>query len=142
MTVNEITELLPSAELKAKIKETNHQFKENELLQIIYRYAPTFDSRIELLKRFSGIASPDVSALAQAYIKFEQENFSRFIDAPDGFIYELCIKVNPDQYEEKYLCSSYHAALDCIDRFYEEYAHIGTKDRKKPIQDHKTQSVF
>lgn len=41
--VNEIIELLPSTELKAKIKETNHQFKENELLQIIYRYAPTFD---------------------------------------------------------------------------------------------------
>ena len=50
--VDEIIELLPSSELKAKIKEINHSFKENELLQIIYRYAPTFDTRIDLLERF------------------------------------------------------------------------------------------
>ena len=129
--VNEIIELLPSAELKAKIKETNHQFKENELLQIIYRYAPSFDTRIDLLERFSSIAASDVSALAKAYIKYERENFSRFIEAPAGFVYELCIKYTPDAYEEKYLCSSYHAALVCIDRFYEEYADIGTKETEK-----------
>ena len=35
--VNEIIELLPSADLRAKIKETNHQFKESELLEIIYK---------------------------------------------------------------------------------------------------------
>lgn len=129
--VNEIIELLPSAELKAKIKETNHQFKENELLQIIYRYAPTFDTRIDLLERFLSIAASDVSALAKAYIKYERENFSRFIEAPDGFVYELCIKDTPDAYEEKYLCSSYHAALVCIDRFYEEYVDVDTKETEK-----------
>ena len=129
--VNEIIELLPSAELKAKIKETNHQFKENELLQIIYRYAPTFDTRIDLLERFSSIAKPDVSELSKAYIKYERENFSCFIEASEGFIYELCIKDTPEAYEEEYLCSSYHAALVCIDRFYEEYADIGTKETEK-----------
>lgn len=126
--VAEIIELLPSVELKAKIKETNHQFKENELLQIIYRYAPTFDIRIDLLERFSRIAEPDVSELARAYIKYEQENFSRFIEAPEGFVYELCIKDTPNSYEEKYLCSSYQSALVCIDRFYEEYSTINTKE--------------
>jgi len=128
--VNEIIELLPSVELKAKIKETNHQFKENELLQMIYRYAPSFDTRIDLLERFSSISTPDVSALAKAYIKYERENFSRFIKAPEGFVYELCIKDTPDAYEEKYLCSSYHAALACIDRFYEEYANVATETEK------------
>lgn len=126
--IAEIIGLLPSVELKAKIKETNHQFKENELLQIIYRYAPTFDARIDLLERFSRIAEPDVSELARAYIKYEQENFSRFIEATEGFVYELCIKDTPNSYEEKYLCSSYQAALVCIDRFYEEYAQINTKE--------------
>ena len=125
--VNEIIELLPSSKLKAKIKETNHQVKENELLQIIYRYAPSFDTRIDLLERFSNIAEPDISVLAKTYIKYERENFSRFIEAPEGFVYELSIKDTPDAYEEKYLCSSYQAALICIDRFYEEYADIGTK---------------
>ena len=120
--VNEIIELLPSAELKAKIKETNHRFTENELLQIIYRYASTFDTRINLLERFSSIATSDVVALAKIYIEYEREKFSRFIEAPEGFVYELCIKDTPEAYEEKYLCASYQAALVCIDRFYEEYA--------------------
>ena len=129
--VNEILELLPSTELKAKIKETNHQFKESELLQIIYRYAPSFDTRIDLLERFSGIANSDVASLAKVYIEYERENFSRFIEAPEGFVYELCIKDTPEAYEEKYLCASYQAALVCIDRFYEEYAHVDTKETEK-----------
>ena len=129
--VNEIIELLPSTELKAKIKETNHQFKESELLQIIYRYAPSFDTRIDLLERFSGIANSDVASLAKVYIEYERENFSRFIEAPEGFVYELCIKDTPESYEEKYLCASYQAALVCIDRFYEEYADVDTKETEK-----------
>ena len=127
---NEIIELLPSADLKAKIKDTNHQFSEDELLQIIYRYAPTFEVRLSLLERFSEIAAPAVSALAKAYIEYEQENFNRFIDAPEGFVYELSIKETPDSYEEKYLCSSYNAALVCIDRFYEEYADFSEETEK------------
>ena len=119
--VNEIIELLPSTELKAKIKETNYQFKEIELLQIIYRYAPTFDTRIDLLERFSSVAESDVAALAKAYIKYELDSFSYFTEATDDCVYELCIKDTPEAYEEKYLCSSYEAALTCIDRFYEEY---------------------
>ncbi len=127
---NEIIELLPSADLKAKIKDTNHQFTEDELLQIIYTYAPTFEVRLSFLERFSEIASPAVSALAKTYIEYEKDNFNRFIDAPEGFVYELCIKENPDSYEEKYLCSSYNAALVCIDRFYEEYADFSKETEK------------
>ena len=129
--INEIIELLPSADLKAKIRKTNYQFKENELLQIIYTYAPTFDARLTLLGRFAEIASPDISALAKVYIEYEQENFNRFVDAPEGFVYELCIKETPDTHEEKYLCSSYRAALICIDRFYEEYASVDAKETDK-----------
>ena len=129
--VNEIIELLPSTELKAKIKETNHQFKENELLQIIYRYAPTFDARIDLLERFSNIVTSDIAALAKVYIEYERQNFSRFIETTEGFVYELCIKDKPEAYEEKYLCASYQAALVCIDRFYEEYADVNTKETEK-----------
>ena len=128
---NEIIELLPSADLKAKVRETNHQFTEDELLQIICRYAPAFEVRLSLLERFSEIASPDVSALAKTYIEYEQEKFNRFIDAPEGFVYELHIKENPDAYEEKYLCSSYYAAFICIDRFYEEYAIVDAKETDK-----------
>lgn len=128
---NEIIELLPSVDLKAKIREANYQFKENELLQIIYTYAPTFDARLTLLGRFAEIASPDISALAKVYIEYEQEKINRFIDAPEGFAYELCIKTTPDAYEEKYLCSSYHSALVCIDRFYEEYKSAKETDKTR-----------
>ena len=127
---NEIIELLPSVDLKAKIKDTNHQFTEEELLQIIYRYTPTFEVRLSWLERFSEIASPAVSALAKVYMEYEQDNFNRFINAPEGFVYELCIKDTPDSYEEKYLCSSYNAALACIDRFYEEYADFAKETEK------------
>ena len=86
---DEIIELLPSDDLKAVIKEKKHQFSDDELLQIIYSYAPTFDARLELLERFSAVASPNVSALAKAYIKYEQDNFKRFTEESEGFVYEL-----------------------------------------------------
>ena len=128
---NEIIELLPSADLKAKIKEINHQFTEEELLEIILEYAPTFDAKLDLFARFAEIASPELAALARVYIENEKSNFERFLKAEDGFVYELAIKDTPDAYEEEYLCASYHDALVCIDRFYEEYADIGTKETEK-----------
>ncbi len=119
--IHEIIALLPSADLKAKIEETNHQFKENELLQIIYQYAPTFDARLELLRRFSEISAFEVSALAKVYIEHENGKFNRFIEDAEGFVYELCVKDTPAACEEKYLCASYADALVCIDRYYERY---------------------
>ncbi|MBQ9746994.1 MAG: hypothetical protein IJW21_09275 [Clostridia bacterium] len=128
--INEIISLLPSIDLKAKIKETNYKFSEEELLQIIYRYAPTFEARLALLARFAELAAPSVSALAKVYIEYEQDKFKRFIEAPEGFVYELCIKEYPESYEETYLCSSYNAALVCIDRFFEEYEEFSEKNDK------------
>jgi len=121
---NEIIELLPSIHLKAKIKITNHSFNENELLQIIYSYAPTFDSRISMIERFSRIATEDVSALAKEYIKYERDNFDRFIEGGEEFVYELHIKECPNATEDIYLCSSYESALACIDRYYEKYGFV------------------
>ena len=122
--INEIINLLPSADLKAKIAEINHSFSEGELLQIIYRYAPSFDRRLSLLERFSRIACDDVSAQAKVYIEYERTYFKRFKEACEGFVYELCIKESPDSHEETYLCSSYDSALLGIDRFYEKYSRV------------------
>ena len=60
--INEIIGLLPSSNLKEKIKSINYQFTESELLQIIYNYAPTFYDKMSMLERFSEIASSDVAA--------------------------------------------------------------------------------
>ncbi len=128
---NEIIKLLPSADCKGKIIETNHRFKESELLEIIYTYAPSFDARLDLLGRFAEIASSDVSALAKAYIEYEQETFARFVEAPENVVYELHIKTTPDAWDENYLCSSYHAALACINKYYEEYADFDVKETER-----------
>lgn len=131
LMIDEIIDLLPSADLKSKIAETDHRFAEEELLQIIYRYAPTFDTRLTFLGRFAEIASPDVSAWAKTYIEYEQNKLKRFVEVSEKFIYELHIKVTPESYEEHYICSSYNAALVCIDRFYEHYADIDAKETDK-----------
>lgn len=128
---NEIIELLPSIELKNKIKETNYKFSEDNLLQIIYTYAKSFDDRISLLERFSKIANEETSKLAKMYIDFELQNLRNFTAPSDGFVYELLIKDKPDAYEERYLCSSYNAALNYIDRFYEQYASINAKETEE-----------
>ena len=125
---NEIIELLPSEDLKAKIRETGHHFSEGQLLQIIYEYAPSFEKRIELLERFARVAAPDISEQARVFISTQQNNFKNFVEKSEGFIYELHIKDTPDSYDERYLCASYEAALAFIDLFYEKYADIGTKE--------------
>ena len=117
----EIIALLPSADLQAKIRETNHQFTENELLQILCKYAPTFHEKLDLLQRFSEVSAPEVSALAKIYLEYENEKLNRFTEASADFVYELCIKETPDEPEEKYLCATYADALSCIDRMYEKY---------------------
>ena len=129
--INEIINLLPSGDLKSKIKATNYQFTESELLQIIYNYAPTFYDKLSMLEQFSATASPDVAALAKVYIEYEQNNYNRFMSEDTGFIYELHIKETPDSHDECYICASYKAALVCIDRFYEEYASVDAKETEK-----------
>lgn len=125
--LREIIELLPSPDLKAKIKETDHQFNENELLRIIYLYAPTFEIRLKMLSEFAEFASDNTKALAKAYIEFEKEKLKRFTEKSDVFVYELHIKETPESFDECYICSSYSDALACIDRFYEKYANVCKK---------------
>lgn len=129
--IEKIIELLPSEDLKVQIKETNHRFEEKELLQIIYDYAPTFDKKQELLYQFANISSVDISAQAQAYAKYDQDVFENFTKESGGFVYELHIKENPNCEKVSYICSSYEAALACIDRYYEEYADYGFKETNK-----------
>lgn len=125
---NEIIDLLPSADLKARIRTLGYRFTESDLLQIIYRYAPTLEKKLDLLARFAETASPKLAALANAYAEFDKSQYQSFTEQTEGFIYELFIKDTPDSYEEHYLCASYGEALLCIDRFYERYADVNAKE--------------
>ena len=125
---DKIIDLLPSPDLKAKIKETSYTFSEFDLLQIIYFYSKSFDDRISMLREFAKISSSYVSALAEAYIDYESEQLRSFEKNDGGFIYELEIKENPDSGHSSYLCASYRLALDCIDSYYAEYGQYGAKE--------------
>ena len=85
--INEIIRLLPSDDLKEKIKATNYQFTESELLQIIYNYAPTFYEKLAMLEQFSTIASSNVAALAKSYIEYEKNNFNSTLHNRNYFLY-------------------------------------------------------
>lgn len=118
----EIISLIPSEDLKKKIKETNHTFRENELLQIIEKYAEPRDLRLDMMRRFSEIASPQISALAKEYIRYEEAMLSAFVEGRKSIVYELEIKEDPEAYEERYLCDSYNSALLTIDKFFRRYS--------------------
>jgi hypothetical protein len=125
---DEIINLLPSKSLKEKITASGHIFSCGELLHILYRYTPSFQDRLSLLSRFASNDSGEFSKLALLYKENEEKNFKRFVEESEGFIYEVHIKEKPDTAEECYLCADYASALNCIDRYYEEYAADGTWD--------------
>ena len=124
-----IIELLPSSDLKQKIKEVGHTFFDNELLQIIERYAPTITEKHDMMLQFAATVSEDVAALAREYVGYEKALIERLITKTPGAVYELSIKDTPDSFEEKYLADSFDSALGLIDKYYEEYERYSKKRR-------------
>ncbi len=129
--INEIIDLLPSEDLKIKIKEVDYKFSDAELLQIIKLYARSYEERLTLYERFSTIASTDISNLAKALIDHQHKIFKRFTEDSEGFVYELHIKETPYSHDERYICSSYETSLECIDGFYKEYSSIDAHEREE-----------
>ena len=125
--VEKIIECLPSCDLKKKIRETNFVFSEKELLQIILDYAEPMDVCHDMLRSFSEIASPEISALAKELIRYHEVAFDMFKNN-DGAVYELKIKVDPYSSEYKYFCQSYDAVLALIDKYGEKYRFEENED--------------
>jgi hypothetical protein len=116
-----ILSLLPSRALREKIREVGYKFTEQELLFILYEYAPTFEERMTLLERFAETASPEIGETVGLILAWQRRIFDAFRVLGEGEVYELHIKDTPDSYDETYLCGSYDAALAYIDLFYKEY---------------------
>lgn len=129
--IDEIVELLPSKDLKAKIRESGYAFSELDLLQIIYGFAPSFEKRLVLLERFARVSSPEIARCVELYSEWQMRLFQLFCEESDGYIYELHIKEQPDAYDERYICSSYEAALKYIDLYYGEYGDVGSEESEK-----------
>lgn len=138
---NEIITLLPSQELKNKIREVGHVFTDTELLYIISMYAPSFDKKLEMLSRFAEIASPEVAVAARKFIEHYKKHHDTFFGNTDGAIYKVKIwrETVPGNFREDFdfLASSYKAALKGIDRYYREYEEAETESaRYKIIKTH------
>ncbi len=115
-----MTGLFRSESLKKKIYETSHTFSAEECLSIIYRYAKDFDERIVLWTVLEK-AAPSVSERAEKCINWQFDELDMLKKCGEGEVYELHIKETPSSYDERYLCTSFDAALDAIDAFYKEY---------------------
>ena len=126
----EIIELLPSKSLKNKIFEAGHTFTEAELVYIIYEYAKTLEQRKEMLRRFAESASAEIAKNARMLADRLDEIFEDFCNNSEGYVYEL--RTKEEEYcEQRFICSSYQAAIKYIDLYYDEYAGLGVEENEK-----------
>lgn len=118
----EITELIPSEDLKSKIKESGFVMDDRTLLITVLDCAPDFYSRIEYLEKLVSFTQcKTAKAQAQNIIanqKYIHENFGN-VDADT--IFELHIKESPQDFDNRYLCKTYQDALNMINAFFEYY---------------------
>lgn len=138
---NEIINLLPSKQLKDKIRECGHIFSETDLLYIISLYAPNFEKKLEMLSRFAGIASPEVADAARKFIGFYKAHHDAFFTKTDGAVFKVKIwqESVPGQFEPDFdfIAVSFESALIGIDRYYREYEEVESEStRYKIIKKH------
>ncbi len=119
---NIVIRLIKSNSLKEAIDKTNKTFKPIELVKIVFKYAESYDQRLNLLALIKTNINDDVlKKYITQLIEFQKEIHKKFIQNEENCVYELHIKERPDSYDERYLCDSYSSAVKMIDLFYEEY---------------------
>ena len=116
-----IIELIPSKELQNAIKEKEYHLSEIALLATVYHCAPDFSSRIAHLRLLESAFTGQIKAYTARIIETQHQMLHAFLKNEPGAIYELHIKETPDSYDERYLCSSFDAAMKLIPMFYQEY---------------------
>lgn len=119
--LDEIINLLPSDELRKTVFEKNIAFSEQDLLKIVYHYAPDYDIRLCLLDRLCHTFSGKLKEYTELLAKRQRFCLEAFSKCEENTIFELHIKDRPDAYDERYVCCSYEAALKLIPLFYREY---------------------
>ena len=119
---NQVLDLIPSKDLKQAIKKNHTVFKPIELAEIIERYAKSFDQRIMMFEELKDcIDDCAVIEFIERQVQYHLDSRARFISEDDGSVFELLIKETPDGYEERYLCTSFEAAIRYIPLFFQEY---------------------
>lgn len=115
--------------LKQRIKELDYRFTEVDLLGLAFRYARSFDERLELLGLIAEHL-PGVAERARRAIVWQRESLAAFQKSEDREVYELTIKLTPDSYPERYLCADYPGCLEMIDKFLEHYEEEEQEDTR------------
>lgn len=128
----EVLSCIWSRDLKKYLEASGHVFTEMELLGIAYRFAPTYEERLRLLRLLAD-HSTSVAEYARRCIAWQQKCLALFCRAGACELYELRIKDAPDAYEERYLCAAYDTALEMIGAFYKEYECEATEASRYTI---------
>lgn len=132
-----ITDLLPSMELKNKIKETDHKFTEYELVLIAEEYAETVNDKLEkLLYLAENLVEEEEREFARERAKKIENDLNTFAKREPHTVYQVEIEDKPDAYRETYICKDYRTALITIAKYCAEYevtldefSHICIKKR-------------
>ena len=127
----QILSLLPSENLKKEITNKSWHFSDRDLLAIAWHYAPDFDARIDLLRLLEQQTEGDLKAYIRRIIETQRQMLAGFKSSDARTVFELHIKDTPDSYDERYLCSSFEAALKMIPLFYQEYDSAKETDRSR-----------
>lgn len=127
----QILSLLPSEKLKNEIANNGWCFSDRDLLAIAWHYAPDFDTRIDLLRRLEQQTEGDLKTYIRRIVETQRQMLAEFKRSDDRTVFELHIKDTPDAYDERYLCSSFEAALKMIPLFYQEYDSAKETDRSR-----------
>ena len=107
----QILSLLPSEKLKKEITNKSWHFSDRDLLVIAWHYAPDFDARVALLRLLEQQTEGDLKAYIRRIIETQRQMLAGFKSSDARTVFELHIKDTPDSYDERYLCSSFEAAL-------------------------------
>jgi len=117
-----IISMIPSSSLKEAIKAAEFHLSNEGMLVTAFRYAPDFNSRLEILKELEQGTSGELKAYIARLIDTQYRMYEEFLSDSDGSIFEVHIKTAPDSYDERYLCSTYRSAIEIIPLFLQEYS--------------------
>ena len=120
----EILSVIPSESLKRHLKAADYCPSDQDLLNIAFHYAPDYDTRLRLLQGLEQTTSGAVREYTARVLEMQRRILADFCQPAPDAVFELHIKDTPDEWDERYLCRTYEAAVGCIALFYKEYESV------------------
>jgi hypothetical protein len=126
-----IIEATCSITLQRAIKRTNFEIADFDLLYLVYKHAPDFETKLELLRLIETKTDDAVvRETAAKCIAYEQVNLEQFVSPEKDCVYEIAIKNEPAAYGERYLAKTIDTALRTIRNWCEFYEDVLTEQSR------------